>query len=443
MGTHALPFPEHVRRGHREVLLESLRARGAAALLWSGRRSRRGQDLWDRFRPASNFFYLTGLAEPEAALLLIPDRDRGQCLLFLRPNDALEEGWDAPRLGVAAAREQLGIDEARSIEALPADLPRLLAGRGRLLLCDGHDPRFPGEVAAWLAGSGLGDPASWIEADELLLEQRLIKGRSELELMRRAAEVCAAAHFDLMRCLRPGLSALELEGRFGLALRRGGAREAFPTLIAAGERALCLHDDGNSQRLEAGQLVLVDGGAELGGYSSDVTRCLPVGGRLDPLQRALLEALFEIQERLVRSVRPGLPLGALEELGARLQCQALVQLGLLRGDPDGLFAQSAQRRFTRHRLCHFVGVDVHDGGARALDPGRRLAPGMVLAIEPGFYLGAREPELASPWRGLAARLEDQVQVTATGAELWTYGAPRAPSEVEAACQLGLPAEGGP
>jgi Xaa-Pro aminopeptidase len=68
---------------------------------------------------------------------------------------------------------------------------------------------------------------------------------------------------------------------------------------------------------------------------------------------------------------------------------------------------------------------------------------MVLAIEPGFYLGAREPELASPWRGLAARLEDQVQVTATGAELWTYGAPRAPSEVEAACQLGLPAEGGP
>jgi Xaa-Pro aminopeptidase len=191
-----------------------------------------------------------------------------------------------------------------------------------------------------------------------------------------------------------------------------------------------------------GQLVLVDGGAELSGYCSDVTRCLPVGGQLDPVQRALLEALFAIQDRLVRAIRPGLPLGALEELGARLQCQALVDLGVLRGHPETLFAASAQRRYTRHRLCHFVGLDVHDGGTSALEPARPLAPGMVLAIEPGFYLGRRDPELGANWRGLAARLEDQVLVTATGADLWTYGAPRAPSEVEAACQLGLSAHGG-
>lgn len=433
-----LALPSHVFAGHREVLLERLRARGAAALLWSGRRQAREPGLFERFRPDSDFFYLTGLREPEAALVLIPDRPGGQSLLFLRPNDPREEAWDAPRLGLAAARETLALDEARSLEALPADLPGLLRGRQQLLLGTGGDESFAPRALRHLSGSGLDQPRAWIEPQTLLLEQRLIKGRSELELLRRCAALAAEAHLEVMRHLRPGMLALELEGRFGLSLRRGGAREAFPTLIAAGDTAQCLHDAANLGRLEAGQLLLVDGGAELGGYRSDVTRSLPVGGRLDPAQRALLEALFAIQERLLRALRPGLSVGALEQLGARLQCEALIELGLLRGDPEALCAAGAQRGFTRHRLCHFVGIDVHEGGAQALTPGRRLEPGMLLAIEPGFYLPRDDPRVPGPYRGLCARLEDQALITATGADLWTYGAPRAPAEVEAACGLGSP-----
>jgi Xaa-Pro aminopeptidase len=427
----ALTAPSHLFCGHRAILLERLRALDAAALFWAAPQTYQGPHLARRFRQDSEFWYLTGLDEPDAALLLLPGRSTGESILFLRPRDAAEERWEGPRLGLEGARDLLGCEETRPIQNLWSDLPELLSGRCRLVLPQGLPEHITGRLAE-LPSPGPGQQQlERLDSREVLLEQRLIKGLTEQQLLRHAAEISAQAHLDVMRHLRQAKFEAEIEGRLLWNFRRAGAREAYPSMVASGRQVGVLHDHRNQRALSPGGLVLVDAGAEVAGYISDVTRTLPFDGRFQGPQRELYQAVFAIQEQLIAALRPGLVLAALEGLASRLQIDALRSLGLLSGDPEGLF----ERGFTRHRVAHFVGLDVHDCGAEALHGERRLEPGMVLAIEPGLYVDPHELAASAPWRGQAARIEDVLMVTDDGADLLTYGAPRHPDDVEAACLL--------
>lgn len=433
--TTALEAPLHLFRGQRAILLERLRHLEAGALFFAAPERWLSPHLPERYRQDSAFYFLTGLREPEAVLLLLPERDAGSSVLFLRPRDQAAERWEGARLGLEGAREYLEVDEARSSECLWADLPELLSGLRRLVLPSPLPEHVTAPLEALLAGLPGAAQLERLDAGAVLLEQRLVKGLSEQQLLRRAAEISAAAHLDVMRHLRRTKTEAEIEGRLVCNFRRAGAREAYPSMVASGSTVGVLHDNRNQRALTAGGLVLVDAGAEMAGYASDVTRTLPYDGRFSAPQRELYSAVFAIEEQLIQTLRPGLTLGALEELAGRLQLDALCGLGLLRGSLDGLRERGDGERFTRHRVAHFVGLDVHDGGALALAPERRLEAGMVLALEPGLYIDPRELSASATWRGLAARLEDVLLITPEGAELLSHGAPRHPDDVEAACLL--------
>jgi Xaa-Pro aminopeptidase len=200
----------------------------------------------------------------------------------------------------------------------------------------------------------------------------------------------------------------ELEALIEYTFRRQGAeRVGFPTIVGTGINGTTLHYDKGRRQTVAGDLVVMDIGAEFGYYSADVTRTIPVNGRFTPRQRQLYDLVLGSQQAAIDSIRPGITIGRLQQIAtAYMQAHS--------GD---LCAPGSCTRFFIHGLSHWLGMDVHDVG----DYGARLAEGMVLTVEPGIYI---------PSERIGIRIEDDILVTATGAENLSAGAPRKAEEVE-------------
>ncbi len=215
-------------------------------------------------------------------------------------------------------------------------------------------------------------------------------------------------------------------------LEAGATGPAFPTIVAAGANACCLHYVDNRAAIGAGDLVLIDAGAEHALYNGDISRTVPASGRFSAAQRALYEIVLAAEEAAIAAVRPGGTLHAVHDAALAVLVRGLVDLGLLAGDPALLIETRADRRFTMHRTSHWLGMDVHDVGRthRAGAP-RPLVPGMVFTIEPGLYLVPGSEGVSPEFAGLGIRLEDDVVVTVDGCEVLTRGVPIAADEVAA------------
>jgi Xaa-Pro aminopeptidase len=262
---------------------------------------------------------------------------------------------------------------------------------------------------------------------------RLHKTPEELAIMRRAAAATRAGHEAGMRATRPGLWEYELEAIIEYNYRLAGAQDvAYPSIVAGGVNATILHYNTNRDRLREGQLVLVDSGAELDVYASDVTRTWPVNGRFSAEQRALYDIVLAAQKAGIEQVRPGRSYNAYHEAAVRVLTEGLVDVGLLSGSIDELIETEKHRDFYPHRTGHWIGLDVHDVGRYKddADEYRPLAPGMVLTVEPGLYV---QPDLDVPerWKGIGIRIEDDVLCTSGDPEVITASIPKEAAELEA------------
>jgi Xaa-Pro aminopeptidase len=432
-------------REHRARALRELETLGAAALVPTARAKFRNHDTEYRFRPDSDFWWLTGFAEPQSVLLLLPpERDRGaRSVLFLRDNDRAQEIWSGRRLGVAAAPEALGVDDAYPISELWKRAPELLEGSTKLVYRAGTDEERDREVFAMLtrlrgqSRSPLPVPREFVDPSLVLHELRLFKDDAELARMRRAAEITAAAHVAAMRESRVGLREHEVEARIEYEFRRRGATgPAYGTIVAGGANACILHYVDNGEELRGDELVLIDAGAEHEYYASDVTRTFPVGGRFSPEQRALYEVVLRAQLDAIERVRPGARFDDVHQAALRTLVAGLCELGLLEGPPEKALASEAYKRFYMHRTSHWLGLDVHDCGAYVVDgKSRELVPGMVLTVEPGLYVSSDEATVEPRWRGIGIRIEDDVLVTPEGNEVLTSAVPKSVDELERICGL--------
>jgi Xaa-Pro aminopeptidase len=431
-------------RDNRARFVERLSASGAAAVIATARPKLRNADSEYPFRPDSDFWYLTGFAEPESTLVLLPPaagRDRPQSVLFLRDSRREEEVWTGRRLGVAAAPEALGVDRAYPAGELWQRLPELLEGCERVVYRTGLDEARDRNLLSALEGlrsrtrSTLPRVAALLDPAPLLGEARLFKSAGELERMRRAAAISAEAHRAAMAAARPGLREYELDALLSYRFRsRGASGEAYPNIVAAGANACVLHYRAADAELRAGELVLIDAGCEFEHYASDVTRTFPVSGRFSAEQRALYEVVLGAQAASIAAVRPGATLDALHALAVERLVEGLVELGLLRGEVRTLIAEQDYRRFYMHRTSHWLGLDVHDCGAYSVDgEPRRLEPGMVLTVEPGLYVALDDETVEARWRGIGIRIEDDVLVVEGGGEVLTADVPKSVADVEAAC----------
>jgi len=441
--------------GHRARLLSELREREACGLVFAARTRLRNGDSEHRYRPDSDFWYLTGLSEPDAALLLLPGAcadDEPESILFLRPRDPDAELWTGRRLGLDAAVERLGVDAAHAIDELPEWLPDLLVGYPRLMVDLDVDEDRDRQVLALLrelnavGRAGRRVPREILDPAPILHELRLRKDAGELARMRSAAAITTEAHLAVLGAVRPGMREYELDALLEYTFRRRGATgAAYTPIVAGGSNACILHYTDHAAELRAGDLVLVDAGAEHDYYASDVTRTFPVDGRFRPAQRELYELCLRAQLAALDAVRVGARFDAPHRAARAVIVAGLVELGLLEGPPDQALEHGSWRRFFPHRTSHWLGLDVHDCGAHGLDgEPRPLEPGMVLTVEPGIYVAADDDSVDARWRGIGIRIEDDVVVTAGEPEILTSGIPKSVEELEACIGVpGVPSRSNP
>ncbi|MDR3221037.1 MAG: aminopeptidase P N-terminal domain-containing protein [Candidatus Accumulibacter sp.] len=395
----------------------------------------RNRDSHYPYRFDSYFWHLTGFPEPEAALVLIGG-DAPRSILFCRAKNEEREVWDGFRHGPDAAREAFGFDEAHAFDLLEKMLPELIAGRPALWYALGYDAAWDARVIAALNGvraqtrAGKRAPEQIHDPRALLDRMRLIKDTHELDVMRRAAAIASAGHLRAMQACRPGLAEYELEAELSREFRRRGADgHAFPPIVAGGGNACVLHYVGNDKPLADRSLVLIDAGCELGGYAADITRTFPVNGKFSGPQRDVYQLVLAAQAAAIAAIRPGAPFVAYHDAALRVLVQGLADFGLLSGNIDGLIESEAYQPFYMHRTGHWLGLDVHDAGDyKTGEEWIALASGMTLTVEPGLYLRPG-PNIPEPLRGIGIRIEDDVIVTADGAEVYT-SAPRTIAEIE-------------
>jgi len=282
--------------------------------------------------------------------------------------------------------------------------------------------------------AGVTAPMEFVDLNHLLHEMRLLKSAAEVATMRRAAQISAGAHLRAMRACRPGMSELELEAELLHEFASHGARHpAYPSIVGAGANGCILHYTDNDARLTRGDLVLIDAGAELDGYASDITRTFPVSGRFSRRQRSVYQLVLDAQHAAIEAVRPGARWNDPHDAAVRVLTEGLVRLGLLKGRPATQVKRGGYRRFYMHRTGHWLGLDVHDvGDYKVGGEWRELEPGMVLTVEPGLYLAAGTRGLPREWHDIGIRIEDDVLVTPEGHEVLTAAAPKEIADVEAA-----------
>jgi Xaa-Pro aminopeptidase len=425
---------EHVAR--RARLLELLGPR-AALVLASGPERLRNGDTDYKFRQDSDVLYLTGFHEPGTTIVLRPGHET-PFVMFVRPRDPAAETWTGRRAGVEGAARDFGANAAFPSTELDAKLPELLAGAEEVHFPFGREPTLDTTISRAVGKLRVGErrgrraPTRLVDARVTVHELRLVKSPDEIALQRRAAAITAEAHTAAMRAARPGVNEGELEALIDYTFRRrGGAGPGYPTIVGAGVNATILHYVENNVPLAAGQLVLVDAGCEVEGYTADVTRTFPAGGRFTEPQRRLYEAVLDAQLEAIAAVKPGATIDGIHDGVLRSLTRHLVALGLLTGEVDKLVEDGAYKPFYMHRTSHWLGIDVHDVGFYSLEGASRpLVPGMVLTIEPGLYVAADAENVPPEYRGLGVRIEDDLLVTATGHDNLTHETPKTVAEIE-------------
>ncbi len=425
-------------RQRRRTLMDAM-VPGAVALIPGAETRVRNRDVDYVFRQDSDFWYLTGFAEPGALLALVPGRAEGEAILFCRDHDERYELYNGERLGPERAVAALAVDCAHPEGDMAAVLPELLEGAETVYVTLGDYPDFDRRLLGWVSAlraresGGVVSPDGFIGLKKLLHEQRLIKSAAEQRLMRRAADISAAAHVRAMRACRAGLNETQLEAELIYAFMRGGARaSAYPPIVGGGGNACVLHYIDNNAPLREGDLVLVDAGCEYAHYAADITRTFPVNGRFSRVQRALYEVVLQAQKLAIAACLPGADFNRPHEVALRALVEGLLSLRLLSGDVEEILNTEDYREFCPHKTSHWLGIDVHDvGGYRVGDEWRKFAPGMVLTVEPGVYISPRNTSVAARWRGIGIRIEDDILIGEHGPLILTDGAPKEIADIEA------------
>jgi Xaa-Pro aminopeptidase len=410
----------------------------AVAIFLGARNVTRSRDTDYPFRQDSDFWYLTGFDHPNAVAVLRTDGGPAYTL-FVEPRDREMEIWNGYRPGVEGARRDFEADEAWPHGEFLSKLPELIRGARRIHHVLGRDGAVDAKLTETLEALRLRsrqgvDPAEAIvDPRSITHGLRLLKEPAELDIMRRASVISREGHEAAARLAIPGNYEFELEAAIEYAFRRRGARgPAYTTIVGGGNNATVLHYVRNDQKLQDGELVLVDAGCELEGYASDVTRTYPVGGRFTGPGRALYEVVLAAQQAALAQCQPGKTLPEVHDAAVRVLVAGLLELQLLEGDLEELIAREAYRSYYMHSTSHWLGLDVHDVGSYKVGGAPRvLEPGIVFTVEPGLYVSAELERADARFRGIGVRIEDDVAITPGGHENLTAGIPKDPDELEA------------
>ena len=401
----------------------------------------RNRDVEYQYRPDSDFFYLTGFEEPEAVMVLVPGREHGEYILFCRENDPVMETWNGPRAGQDGAIEDYGADDSFPIDDIDDILPGLLENKSRVFYTMGIHKDFDSRLIDWVnrlreqSRAGIHTPGEFVAIEHHLHDMRLYKSSYEITRMRKAAKISSKAHIQAMKTCKPGMNEYQIEAELLHQFGSQGSRyPAYSSIVGGGKNSCILHYVTNNDVLNDGDILLIDAGAELECYASDISRTFPVNGIFSKEQRALYQLVLDSQYAAIEQVQPGNHWNQPHEAAVKVLTKGLIKLGLIKGTPAKAIKEESYKKFYMHRTGHWLGMDVHDVGDYKIDEEWRvLEPGMVLTVEPGLYIPVMKG-VAKKWHNIGIRIEDDVLVTKTGHDVLSKNAPKEIDAIEALMQ---------
>ncbi len=411
-------------------------------ILTSASPKTRSNDTQYPYRQNSDFYYISGVQEENALLVLIKTKEAVKSILFVEPYDEEHTLWNGSRLGIKGAQERFSVDEVHDINEYPTLIKEIL-----------HD-----HVALYI---DLFDESSWsaqakksakelqvtrgvkryiraiYDTSHLIRTLRLIKSQEEIVQIKKAIELTAKAHHEAMKCAYAGMYEYELQAKMSYVFLSNGAQaEAYGAIVAGGNNANTLHYIDNRDVLREGDLVLIDAACEWELYASDITRTFPVNGKFTDAQRDVYQKVLDVQLRVIEAMKPGVKRDWLQQYSEELLCQALIDLGILRGECKTLLESKAHKKYAPHGIGHWMGLDVHDPCPYVDDAGESLSfiEGMVMTIEPGIYIRADDESVEEKYRGIGIRIEDDILITETGCENLSAMIAKSIEEVEEMCK---------
>jgi Xaa-Pro aminopeptidase len=437
----AAPVPEAPHYAKRRAALSEAFP-GETLVIPTGNEKVRANDTEYRFRPGSDYVYLTGDRDPDGVLLLRPGGSGHDAILYTRQRSSREndeffrsrdgELWVGRRATLAEKATELGIETAPY-----ADLGRALGdcAPARTRVLRGLDPAVDRAVLAY-------EPSADAQRDRdlarVVSELKLVKDEWEIAQLQAAVDATVRGFEDVARVLPAdrGVPERLLEGVFDLRARVDGNDLGYGSIVGAGAHGTILHWVRNTGTTVPGELLLMDMGVEGHHfYTADVTRTLPVSGRFTPLQRRVYDIVYASQQAGMAAIKPGVTFQEVHLACMRVLAEGLHDLGLLPVSVDEAMdpGSTVYRRWTLHGFGHMLGIDVHDCSHARKETYRDgpLGEGYVLTVEPGLYFQPEDDLVPEELRGIGVRIEDDVVVTADGCRNLSAGLPRSSDEVEA------------
>ncbi|MBR5911094.1 MAG: aminopeptidase P N-terminal domain-containing protein [Bacteroidales bacterium] len=424
------PIPNRLFVKNRANLAAQLPPKSVAVFTANEAMPRNGDQFFP-FRQQSDFFYLTGINEENAYLLIAPDYpdEKLREVLFIEPYDEVKATWQGEMLDNAQATELSGIKTVKASGAFWSVLNDIaFSGYGDTIFLNSYEypkyecntetiqQRFIKKIKELYPMHNFGRTAPILNA------LRMVKSEEEIEITKKACDITATAFRRCLETVEPGMYEYQVQAEIEYIFKREGASShAYAPIIAGGKNACCLHYSKNHSLLNDGDLILFDIGCELNNYSSDLSRTIPINGKFTERQRNCYNAVRRVMKEITKLYKPGGTINEINETTYKLMEQEMIKLGLFTAEdvkkqhPD----KPLYKKYLMHGMSHHIGLDVHD----SIDKFKPFAPGMILTCEPGLYI--RE-------EGIGIRIENDLLITESEPINLFEGLPIEIDEIEAA-----------
>ncbi len=385
-----------------------------------------------KFQQNTDLYWLTGVEQEDTMLIFCPSNPEPkhrEVLVLVRPNPDMEK-WVGKRLTAAEARTLTGIQTIIWLDSIDASLMAWIHASENIYLNTIEHDRKPNHLPTrdyrYIQKMKERYPLhNYLRSQPILKKLRSVKSAEEIMVMRKAVDITHKTFDRVMRFIKPGVFEHEIEAEIVHEFLRNRARgEAYGSIIASGDNARVLHYIENNKECKDGDLILMDFGANYGGYCADMTRTIPVNGKFSPRQKVLYNACLQIHDYAKSLLKPGIIIKDYHDLVGDEATRIFLEIGLLKAedvakDNRDEIASRAYRKYLYHGISHFLGVDVHDFGSFT-DP---IVPGMVFTVEPGIYIEAEK---------IGIRIENNIVITEDGNDDLFKNIPITVEEIEEA-----------
>lgn len=422
-----LPLNKELFVENRKRFVSQLQKNSIAIFVSNDEVASNGDAIY-QFKQNSDLFWLTGVTQEDSMVVLFPDNPDPkyrEVLVLVRPNE-LKEKWDGKRLRIKEAQEISGIQTIVWLDSLDGLLQPWIHLADNIYLDSNEndrknnlvrtrDYRFIDEMRSRYPLH------NYLRAAKIMKEVRGIKTALEVEVLQKAIDITDTTFRRLLGFIKPGVMEYEIEAEiFHSFLSQRATGPAYGSIIASGDRARTLHYVSNNNECKDGELILMDFGAEYGGYCADLTRTIPVNGKFTRRQKTVYNACLHLHDYAKSILKPGISILDYTDKVGEEATQQFLKIGLLKKtdvkneDPEN----RAYRKYLYHGISHHLGIDVHDLGTRTAP----IKAGMVFTVEPGIYIEEEQ---------MGIRIENNLWITKNGNKDLMKNIPITVEEIEA------------